>query len=316
MICQRPILTRPRDVPFVRGLLERGTILVAEFDDHSQHWPEIAAHDHFTFRAAHAVQTSTDPLAALLRQWNPEVAVFPNCVTFLLPSCVGSALPSGETVIFFGAINRKNDWAPIMPALNGVLAEPTSAGVRVEVVHDRAFFDALATPRKRFTPTCPYGRYLELLRGADIALLPLADTEFNRMKSDLKFIEAAAQGAVVLASPVVYADTVRTGETGLLFADAAEFAEGLRALLADPGLRHRLADGAYRYVAAERLLAQHYRRRQDWYWRLLADRDRLTAAVRACVPELAPARYTQFIKNLRIFNRKFILSSMKKHKVY
>lgn len=284
LVWQRPVLTRPHSIQVIRQLIKKQTLLVVEFDDHPGPFDEIATHDHLTFRAAHALQTSTEPLAALLRQYNPEVAVFPNCVAELPPPRTRSS--AGETVIFFGALNRQNDWAPILPVLNEMLAGPLGHLVRVDVVHDRAFFDALTTPRKRFTATCPYPRYLELLRGADIALLPLMDTAFNRVKSDLKFIEAAAQGATVLASPVVYAGTVIPGETGMIFADPAAFADGLRALITAPDLRHRLADAAYRYVAAERLLSHHYRRRQEWYHHLLADWGRLTAAIRQRVPDL------------------------------
>lgn len=294
LVWQRPILTRPHSIPVLRRLIERQTLLVVEFDDHPDPFDQIAAHDHLTFRAAHAIQTSTEPLAAVLRQWNPEVAVFPNCISELPPPRTQPRSATDETVIFFGALNRENDWVPILPALNEILAGPLGRMVRVDVVHDRAFFEALATPHKRFTATCPYAQYLGLLRNADIALMPLADTAFNRVKSDLKFIEAAAQGAAVLASQVVYGHTVRQGKTGLIFDDPAAFAAGLRALITDRELRHRLVDAAYRYVAAERLLAQHYRRRQAWYEHLLTDRSHLTAEIRRRVTELTGERPHKF----------------------
>ncbi len=286
LIWQRPILTRPQSVRVLRQLLKEETVMVVEFDDHPEPFSEIAANDHLTFRAAHAIQTSTEPLATLLRQWNSEVAVFPNCVSALPPPRPKWRSEADEAVIFFGALNRQNDWAHIMPALNAVLAEMADLRVRVDVVHDRAFFDALVTPHKRFTATCPYALYLEQLRNADIALLPLADTAFNRVKSDLKFIEAGAQGTAVLASPVVYANTVQTGVTGLIYTSTEAFAENLRALITSPDLCRRLADAAYRYVATERLLSQHYRRRQEWYEHLLTNRVPLTAALRRRVTEL------------------------------
>lgn len=286
LIWQRPILTRPQSLPVLRQLIKKETLLVVEFDDHPDPFQKIAAHDYLTFRAAHAIQTSTEPLAAVLRQWNPEVKVFPNCISELPPPRARSKMSTDETVIFFGALNRENDWLPILPALNEILTGPVGRHVRVDVVHDRVFFDALATPNKRFTATCPYLQYLGLLRNADIALLPLADTAFNRVKSDLKFIEAAAHGVAVLASPVVYGHTVQHGQTGLISADPTQFAYGLLSLLTDLNLRYRLVDAAYRYVATKRLLVQQYRSRQDWYQNLLLDRGRLTAGVLCRVPEL------------------------------
>lgn len=86
----------------------------------------------------------------------------------------------------------------------------------VQVIYDRALFDGLDTPHKSFEPICSYDRYKSLLHAADIALLPLEPTRFNRHKSDLKFIECASQGAVALASPTVYERTIRHGETGII----------------------------------------------------------------------------------------------------
>ena len=93
--------------------------------------------------------------------------------------------------LFFGALNREQDWLPFLPALNAV-ANAAGDRLRFLVVHDQALFDALETSRKTFVPTCDYDAYLGLLAGSEISFMPLADTEFNRAKSDLKFIEAGA----------------------------------------------------------------------------------------------------------------------------
>jgi glycosyltransferase involved in cell wall biosynthesis len=158
--------------------------------------------------------------------------------------------------------------------------------VRVQVVYDRAFFDALMTPHKAFEPLCPYDRYQMLLQAADVALLPLEPTRFNRHKSDLKFIECASQGVVALASPTVYDRTIRHGETGLIYRSPDEFAALLDRLIRDHPFRRALARNAYYYVAEHRLLARHYRARYDWYRAMLDRRDQLDAELRQRVPEL------------------------------
>ena len=73
-----------------------------------------------TFRAVHAVQTSTPALAEVLRPQNPELGVFPNAV-FELPLTDNFRDPEQMT-LFFGALNRGADWAPLMPVLNEVAA--------------------------------------------------------------------------------------------------------------------------------------------------------------------------------------------------
>nr|WP_247887250.1 glycosyltransferase [Azospirillum sp. SYSU D00513] len=174
-----------------------------------------------------------------------------------------------------------------MEPLNRLLAEHRG-WIDVQVVHDRAFFDALATDDKSFTPTCGYDGYIEILRRCDIGLLPLNDTLFNRCKSDLKFIECAAHGVVALASPTVYSGSVEDGVTGVLFRTPQEFHDRLNQLVVDPSARSGIADRAYGYVLGHRLLAQHFRKRLSWYESLLDRKAELDARLFERVPELRP----------------------------
>jgi glycosyltransferase involved in cell wall biosynthesis len=160
--------------------------------------------------------------------------------------------------------------------------------VAVQVVYDRPFFEALATPHKRFEPLVPYPRYQALLGASDVALLPLRDTLFSRCKSDLKFIECAAQGVTVLASPTVYEASLVDGETGLLFRTAEELEGHLRRVIDDTALRRRLAGAAYDYVRRNRLVSQHFRKRLAWYHELLDRLPELNVQLQERVPELFP----------------------------
>jgi glycosyltransferase involved in cell wall biosynthesis len=135
-------------------------------------------------------------------------------------------------------------------------------------------------------PWAPYERYHELLHTSDVALLPLEPTPFNSMKSDLKFVQCAKHCVVALASPTVYAETIREGETGFLYRSPEQFEERLRHLLDDAGLRQRVAERAYRWVAENRLLSQHYRKRQAWYLQMRDALPGLNAELRQRTPEL------------------------------
>jgi glycosyltransferase involved in cell wall biosynthesis len=191
--------------------------------------------------------------------------------------------------LFFGALNRERDWAPLMPALNEV-AEKAGGRLRFRVVHDQGFFDALRTPHKQFTPTCDYDTYLTLLGQCEISLMPLDDTPFNRAKSDLKFIEAGACRVAALASHIVYGDSIEEGRTGLLFHDAAQLRDRLLRLVAMPELASGLGDAARHYVAGERMLAYQVAPRIAWYRSLWARRAELNSALHARlteVPQLA-----------------------------
>ena len=281
---QRPILRRDDAFSALRRLIERGNVVITEFDDHPKVLPDIQANGFLNYTGVHAVQTSTEPLAQLFRRWNPNVAVFPNALEKLPPL---RAQRSGPLTLVFAALRREADAAPILPVLNAVIAE-SAQPVQVTVVHDRAFFDALATDRKTFHPMLPYARYLEVLDSAHINLIPLLDDEFRRMKSDVKFIESAAHGAVALASPTVYGRTLRHGETGMIFRNPREFGTHLRALIARPELRHSLARSAWEYVSRERMLSQQVGMRLAWYRELCERREELTAQLYARLPELIP----------------------------
>jgi SAM-dependent methyltransferase len=271
---QRIIIPIADHIQLQRALLQAGYLIVAEFDDDPLHFDDLVRSDFFALRACHCVQTSTETLAETLRAYHPHVRVFPNQVASLPPPRIAArgnveagAIPA---TLFFGALNRERDWAPVMPELSRALKEHRGR-LRVQVVYDRAFFEALETSDKAFESLCTYDRYHSLLDEADISLLPLEPTRFNQHKSELKFLECAAHGVAALASPTVYSRVIRPGETGLIYHSPEEFASCLADLICDPGLRHRLAENAYHDVAETRLLSQHYREREAWY-RLMFDR--------------------------------------------
>ncbi|MEB3349824.1 MAG: methyltransferase [Cyanobacteriota bacterium] len=285
LIWQRPALRQPDALPQLRQLLANDYVIVVEYDDDPDHWPEIAANSHLTFRGVHAVQVSTERLAGKLRPHNPEVAVFGNALASLPPP--RPPRPAGAPLrLFFGALNREADWAPWIGTLNRVLQEAPELW-QVEVVHDRAFFDALTLPARRFTPTCDYPTYRQRLAGCDIAFLPLADTAFNRCKSDLKAVEAAGHGLAPLASPVVYGVSLHEGQTGRFFTTAAELAGVLREWRQDPGAMAALGERARAWVASSRLQHHQTAARAAWYRDLWDRRQALTAALLERVPELA-----------------------------
>jgi glycosyltransferase involved in cell wall biosynthesis len=282
-ILHRPLLSGRQGAQVIGKLLSEGWIIVTEFDDHPDHFGMLDAADQFAFTGVHAVQVSTPALATILRAHNPEVAVFPNTIR-ALPEPRNFLEPQVLTM-FFGALNRERDWAPLIPVLNEV-AQKAGDRLRFSVVHDQGFFDALHTPHKQFAPTCDHETYLGLLGQCEISLMPLADTPFNRAKSDLKFIEAGACRVAAVASHVTYADSIEDGHTGLLFHGADELRDRLLRLVAMPELARALGDAARQYVASERMLAYQVAHRIAWYRSLWARRDELNQALQSRVAEL------------------------------
>jgi 2-polyprenyl-3-methyl-5-hydroxy-6-metoxy-1,4-benzoquinol methylase len=284
-ILHRPLLMGESGIERIKALIGKGYLVVSEFDDHPVFMENrgVPLDQLLTFRAVHAVQTSTPALAEALRDENPEIGMFPNGI-FELPPVRNFTNPD-QLTLFFGALNRAEDWAPLMPGLNEV-ARAVGGRLRFSVVHDQEFFDALETQHKSFTPTCDYPAYMSLLGEAEIAFMPLADNVFNRAKSDLKFIEASACRVVSLASAVVYADSIQDGKTGLIFRNAMEMRAHLLRLLAYPEASRKIADAARLEVARNRMLAYQLADRLAWYRGLWDRREALNDALKARMPSL------------------------------
>jgi hypothetical protein len=280
LVLQRP---GPRDPDVWRSAMARyladGWITVLEYDDH----PELVAlhnnrslspADWIRFSGVHAVQTTTAPLVDLFRRHNPEVKAFPNAAFSLRP------FPETNfRRVFYGAVSR----GPFAARVAGSLAPAMEAAPDVEflVVGDRAVFEALPTRRKRFFDFMPYENYLSLMGACAISLSPVEGSLHQETKSDAKFLDAASRGVLTIASPTIYADTIRHGANGLIAATVEDWAPLLTQALLDPAATRRMAHQAWSEVRENRMFADLIRPRRDWYRDLWDRRHALNASLRA-----------------------------------
>jgi glycosyltransferase involved in cell wall biosynthesis len=109
----------------------------------------------------------------------------------------------------------------------------------------------------------PMGYYADL--DWQVTLAPLVSHHFNRAKSALRALEAAARGAVVVASDVEpYSRFVRHGETGFLVKADHEWLAYLDLLAVAPELR-ALMGAAAREQAREWVIDRHITKWEDAY---------------------------------------------------
>ena len=305
---------------FFNVLREKEILFISEMDDHPILWEDDYKKTAWiNFRAVHAVQTSTPYLADYLRQFNPHVTVFANHLRRLPPPRdFDSEFKQKKPVtIFFGALNRDGDFIEILPVLNKI-AKQYGKKVAFRILSRRNLFDALQAENKIFVGDMnryegqfvTYEEYENAIRASDIALLPLRDNEFNRSKSDLKFIECAGNGAVALASPVVYANTIEEGNTGFIFRDERDLSNKLNLLIRNKNLRRMVAEKAYDYVKRERLMSQHYEERLEWYRELLTRLPELTAEATARIEKFIP----QFNREIAEFRARFSQESVQSNR--
>lgn len=287
LILQRAFLTKAGWPKALEAAIKHGWLMVVEYDDYPEN-PFNAAKranslDWERFEACHAVQASTPQLADAFTKYNPEVGLFEN---HLFQTPVPVVRNPDNLRIFFGALNRKTAWEPLIKTYNKVLsANPNAQAV---VLHDEEFFKALETKNKVFKPSVGYDEYLRILHSCHICLQPLDDTKFNRYKSDIKFVEAGAGGLAVVASPVVYDDYIEHGHTGLIARGPKEWEKSLNKLINDAPYRQAIGGNAKNYILKNRMLMQHAHKRLDWYRHLWANRNALNERLFNLYPDLRP----------------------------
>ncbi len=272
----------------VEGLIQKGWTIVSDMDDDPHHWPGYVDSDFRAFRGVHAVTVSTPAMAEMMRQWNPNLAIFPNAAA-RLPDVPATTPKAGARMrLFFGALNRENDWGPVR---DQIMALAVAHADRIEwvVVHDQAFFDALpAEAAKTFHPTLPHPKFMSALAGCDIALLPLSDTPFNRLKSDLKLVECASAGVVPVCSRLIYADDPAHADFAVFAQTPADWHQALLGLIASPDEVRRRRDLGRAHVAAHRMHAQDAARREAFYRDIVARRDDLEVQRQARLAAMTP----------------------------
>jgi glycosyltransferase involved in cell wall biosynthesis len=96
-----------------------------------------------------------------------------------------------------------------------------------------------------------FSTWIQSLSGYDVGVAPLVDNEFNRRKSNLKWLEYSAMGLASIASDLpTYNQAITHGRTGLLVpSDVEHFYDAMRQLVVDRALRRTLQTQATRLVA-------------------------------------------------------------------
>lgn len=267
--------------PLLEQRRAAGRITVFEANDYyydiqawnplSAKWLDRTIQDSFRqgLTLADAVQTSTEELARRWCERTPRpVAVFQNQLTDVPP--LPPLLERPLTIGWGGSPGHFADWYHVAPVLGKWLRDHTDVHLAVMNHEFARPFIQLPDERYSFTSFGSLAEYLRFLRGLDIGLAPLLPTDYNRCRSDVKFLEYASQGVAGIYSDLeTYRGSVVHEETGLLYKTAEELVQCLDRLRSDVRLRQRIRDQAYRQVAENRRLEQHISKRLEFYKQLL-----------------------------------------------
>jgi glycosyltransferase involved in cell wall biosynthesis len=198
------------------------------------------------------VTVTTEPLAEIARQFNPDVRVIPNCIP---DGVLDIERPHQPKVVvgWGGGASHARDIAMIAPTLRHVLtthrkrAELNIMGTNyLPTVWDCRPED-IRREHGRFTPWVPVSPSLAYYKAVDcdIALAPLTGTLFDQSKSNIKALEAFGLGIPVLASDVEpYRGTVIDGFNGYLCRRKGDWGRRLEELICDDAAREEMGRNA------------------------------------------------------------------------
>ncbi|MFJ3046090.1 hypothetical protein ACIPEN_09675 [Herbaspirillum chlorophenolicum] len=217
----------------------------------------------YSVKRAQAVVVSTPFLAEKYRHLNPNVHVLQNYLDY---------------DIFHRPVPQKANGDPISIGLLGSSIQPSNfalvdRALRAVCEHygDRINIDFVGWhcpqgwenhPNARFTSFIhEYEKYAMQLKGMawDIALIPLAQDEYNECKSFVKWLDYSAAGIASIFSDVsVYNAVVTHESTGLLMPNSEQvWLDAIVSLIESPQRRHALAQQAQREVEAHFGLKQN-----------------------------------------------------------
>ena len=218
-----------------------------------------------------ALQFCSHELQRKFGYLNATSAVFPNQM-LEIPSERKTRPSENVTVGWGGSLGHLKDMESISKALIEWVMSRENVRLHLMCPDEIwALFDRLPRDRISRSPTGSLQDYYRFVSQLDIGIAPLEDSDFNRSRSDVKFLEYAAHTvAPVVQARGPYLMSVQSGKTGLLFNSADELISILDRLAYDASARAGLAAAAYRYVLVERNQLERGRDRVQFYCSLLA----------------------------------------------
>jgi len=215
-------------------------------------------------KASDAFIVSTHYIEGKLKDMFPDkpIYVIPNSLDFdiwdnLTPT-VGKEFDKEDGVIrigYTGCGNHIGDLELIKMPILKLLEEFPKLELMLPLryaVGKRTLWEDIEHPRIKFLDRwVPVDKYPAELAAwkIDIGVAPLRDNDFNRAKSNLRWLEYSALKVPSVMSRVYpFRNTVKDGETGLICNSELEWYEALKSLIVDEQKRKTLGNNAYAVV--------------------------------------------------------------------
>lgn len=256
--------------PEIKQRVERGEGVVQEYE--GKKYFVVPGEDKrenvmLQLRQAAHVTVSTPELKRVYQHLNPNISVMPNGVDFDLWTPKPNTTDKFR-IGLFGSNTHFVDWKEAADGINKFLKDfpdavlVTNATLRmvdqqqgerfetsasVPVVHD-SFVDMWKSGRVEMHKPSEVEKYPAWLadKMADVILAPLADTTFNKAKSNIKYLESAALKVPTICSDMEpYNSDIKHGYNGLLAKKPSDWYSMLKRVYQDRSAARAMGNRAW-----------------------------------------------------------------------
>lgn len=197
-------------------------------------------------KSADWVTVATEPLKTILAPLNERIVVLPNLID---PKDWKFKRKKHDKVRIGWVYSQTHtpDIAEVEEALEKIYDKYKD---KVEIVifgidHDIFNFPTVNIPSVKYTD---YPKVFTEA-GIDISIAPLLDNDFNRCKSNIKWLESTMAGACFVGSKVYpYEYSVKHGKTGYLASTNGQWYKHLSNLIENPEKRKELQENALKEI--------------------------------------------------------------------
>lgn len=208
------------------------------------------------------VTTTTDVLAGVFSEYNDNVKVLPNCIDPDIWQSLDMKRKDEIRLYWAGGSSHYEDWC----ILTDIIPEVMAKYPQVKLVLMGTKFDGTLKkiPKHKvefhnWVPTPAYP-YKSAILSPDICIIPLRNTEFNRCKSAIKWIEMGALGVPSVVSNISPYKEMRNGDNGIFIEDndPEAWMKGISMLVEDELLRAKIGGNAYRHTMSNFDINKNY----------------------------------------------------------
>ncbi len=209
---------------------------------------------------------STQELKNVYSPFAERIEVIPNGIDF---ETFPANRPNDSDTVrigLFGSNTHYNDWKEINDVIRQILKENPKVTLVTNTVGKALpdyMVDLVGNAQVEIHEPVSISGYHEWLadKRIDICVAPLADTKFNKSKSNIKYLEFGALGVPGVFSDEPPYQSVKHGETGFRASNAKDWFKYLNRLILDDPLRKRMGKEARNHVEKDfnmKVLADKY----------------------------------------------------------